>query len=134
MTILDIGRMIDIDRFRAINIHSCNPGDVYRDRNLAPEHNVEFLRRCARWIPIINFADYRTGKPYARLQQGKWIWLDERRFRKALQDPDAKAGLLAMTSDVFAQNTSTTENRTNVAAAKVHTLGKWAEVVTEQAW
>ena len=92
MTILDIGRMIDIDRFRKINIHACKPDDAYRDRNLAPEHNVEFLRRCARWIPIINFADYRTSKPYARLQQGKWTWLDERRFAKALQDSDAKAG------------------------------------------
>src|SRR5262245_32252062 len=106
MTILDIGRMIDIDRFRKINIHACKPEDVYRDRNLAPEYNVEFLRRCARWIPIINFADYRTGKPYARLQQGKWTWIDERRFGEALQDSDAKAGLLAMNSDVFAQAAS----------------------------
>ena len=133
MTILDIGRMIDIDRFRKINIHACKPEEVYRDRNLAPEHNVEFLRRCARWIPIINFADYRTGKPYARLQQGKWTWLDERRFGKALLDSDAKAGLLAMNSDVFAQNTSAVENQTNVAAEKVHTLGNWAEVLTEHA-
>jgi hypothetical protein len=133
MTILDIGRMIDIDRFRKINIYACKPEEVYRDRNLAPEHNVEFLRRCARWIPIINFADYQTGKPYARLQQGKWTWLDERRFGKALQDSDAKAGLLAMNSDVFAQNTSAVENQTNVAAEKVHTLGNWAEVLTEQA-
>jgi hypothetical protein len=133
MTILDIGRMIDIDRFRKINIYACKPEEVYRDRNLAPEHNVEFLRRCARWIPIVNFADYRTGKPYARLQQGKWTWLDERRFGKALQDSDAKAGLLAMNSDVFAQNTGAVENQTNVAAEKVHTLGNWAEVLTEQA-
>jgi hypothetical protein len=133
MTILDIRRMIDIDRFRKISIHACKPEEVYRGRNLAPEHNVEFLRRCARWIPIINFADYRTGKPYARLQQGKWTWLDERRFGKALQDSDAKAGLLAMNSDVFAQNTSAVENQTNVAAEKVHTLGNWAEVLTEQA-
>jgi hypothetical protein len=133
MTILDIGRMIDIDRFRKINIYACKPEEVYRDRNLAPEHNVEFLRRCARWIPIVNFADYRTGKPYARLQQGKWTWLDERRFGKALQDSDAKAGLLAMNSNVFAENTSAVENQTNVAAEKVHTLGNWAEVLTEQA-
>jgi hypothetical protein len=132
-TILDIGRMIDIDRFRKINIHACKPEEVYRGRNLAPEHNVEFLRRCARWIPIINFADYGTGKPYARLQQGKWTWLDERRFGKALQDSDAKAGLLAMNSDVFAKNIIAVENQTNVAAEKVHTLGNWAEVLTEQA-
>src|SRR5262249_10244123 len=131
MTILDIGRMIDIDRFRKINIHARKPGDVYRDRNLAPEHNVEFLRRCARWIPIVNFADYRTGEPYARLQQGKWSWLGEPRFRKALQDADAKAGLSAMSSDLSAQKTGAGENQPNVAAEKVHTLGQWAEALTE---
>jgi hypothetical protein len=130
MTILDIGRMIDIDRFRKINIHARKPEEVYRDRSLAPEHNVEFLKRCARWIPIINFADYRTGEPYARLQQGKWTWLDEPRFTKALQDADARAGLLAMSPDVSAQNTDAPEIRADVTAEKVHTLGQWAEALT----
>jgi hypothetical protein len=131
MTILDIPRMIDIDRFRKINIHARNPDEVYRDRNLAPEHNVEFMRRCARWIPIINFADYRTGQPYARLQQRKWAWFDERRLEKVLQDPHAKAALSAMSSNVFPQNISAPEHQTNVAAEKIHTLGTWAEVVRE---
>ncbi len=129
MTILDIGRMIDIDRFRKINIHACKPEDVYRGRNLAPEHNVEFLRRCARWIPIINFADYRTGKPYARLQRGKWTWRDEARFLEALQDPDSKAGLSAMTFHGFAQNAGAPENQIDVAAEKAHTIGQWAPEV-----
>jgi hypothetical protein len=127
MTILDIGRMIDIDRFRKISIHACKPEEVYRDSKLAPEHNLEFLTRCARWIPVINFADYRTGKPYARLQKGKWTCLDEGRLRTALQHPDDRAGLLAMTSGPFAQDSSATENPTNVAAEKAHTLGAWAE-------
>jgi len=130
MTILDIGRMIDIDRFRKININANKPEEVYRGRNLAPEHNIEFLRRCARWIPIINFADYRTGRPYARLQQGRWTWRDERRFAEALQDADARAGLSAMSADACAQNTAGAEHETNVAADKIHTLGQWAEALT----
>ena len=60
------------------------------------EHNVDFLKRCARWIPVINFADYETGEIYARLERGKWVWRDEQRFAAALKDPDAKAGLLAV--------------------------------------
>jgi hypothetical protein len=133
MTILDIGRMIDIDRFRKINIHARKSDDVYRDRNLAPEHNVEFLRRCARWIPVINFADYRTGEPYARLQNGKWTWLDEPRFREALREPDARAGLLAMGLDVSAIGTGSAENKPDLALEKKHTLGQWAEALGERA-
>jgi len=37
MTILDIKRMLDVDRFRKINIHAQKPEDVYVDRKeLAP--------------------------------------------------------------------------------------------------
>ena len=134
MTILDIKRMIDIDRFRKINIHAHKPEEVYRDRNLAPECNVEFLKRCAHWIPMINFADYRTGELYARLQRGKWIWRDEQRFALALKDPDAKAGLLAVASGVFVQNVTTAKNRqTNLATEKTHTLGTWGETLVHQA-
>ena len=48
MTILDIKGMLDIDRFRKINIHAQKPADVYAEKDLAPERNVEFLKRCAR--------------------------------------------------------------------------------------
>ena len=80
MTVLDIKRMLDIERFRKINIGAQKPEEVYANENLAPEHNVDFLKRCARWIPVINFADYDTGEVYARLQRGKWVWRDEARF------------------------------------------------------
>ena len=67
MTILDVKAMLDIDRFRKININAQAPGEVYVGDNLAPDCNVDFLKRCARMIPVINFADYDTGHVYARL-------------------------------------------------------------------
>ena len=101
MTILDIKSMLDIERFRKINIRAQKPEEVYVDENLAPECNVDFLKRCARWIPIINFADYETGQVYARLNRGKWVWRDEQRFADVLNDPEAKAGLLAVAPNVY---------------------------------
>ena len=92
MTILDIKSMIDIERFRKINIRAQSAADVYAHMNLSPQRNVDFLKRCARWIPVINFADYETGQVYARLQRGEWEWRDESRFDKALDDPEANAG------------------------------------------
>jgi hypothetical protein len=134
MTILDIKRMIDIDRFRKINIYARKPEEVYLERYLAPERNVEFLKRCARWIPTINFADYRTGQLYARLQRGKWAWRDDQRFSQVLRDPDARAGLLAVASGVFMQSASTVDScHTYLASEKVHTLGIWGEALVHQA-
>ncbi|HEY1475616.1 MAG TPA: hypothetical protein VGF53_16190 [Pseudolabrys sp.] len=130
MTVLDIKSMLDIERFRKINIHAQKPEEIYIDKNLAPEFNVEFLKRCARWIPVINFADYETGQVYARLQRGKWAWRDEQRFAAMLNDPDAKAGLRAIAPNACESTAAPAEMRINLALDKAHTLGAWAEAAS----
>ena len=127
LTILDIKSMLDIDRFRKINIRAQKPEEVYINENLAPEFNVEFLKRCVRWIPVINFADYETGRVYARLKHGKWAWRDDQRFASALNDPDAKAGLEAIAPNDYDLTASTKVDRTNLDIDKAHTLGAWGE-------
>ena len=130
MTILDIKSMLDIERFRKINIHAQKPEEVYVNENLAPECNVGFMKRCARWIPIINFADYETGQVYARLKDGKWAWRDDQRFASALNDPDAKAGLEAITPNDYDLTAGTKVDRTNLDTDKAHTLGAWGEAAS----
>jgi hypothetical protein len=127
MTILDIKNMLNIERFRKINIRAQKPDEVYLDKNLAPERNVEFLKRCARWIPIINFADYETGQVYARLRHGKWAWRNDELFASALNDPDAKAGLEAIAPNDCDLTAGTKVDRTNLDVDKAHTLGAWGE-------
>lgn len=127
MTILDIKSMLDIERFRKINIRAQKPEEVYRDMNLAPERNVEFLKRCARWIPIIDFADYETGQVYARLKHGKWAWRDNQRFASAFNDPEAKAGLEAIAPNDYDLTAGSKVDRTNLDIDKAHTLGAWGE-------
>ena len=127
MTILDIKSMLDIDRFRKINIHAQKAEDVYAGKNLAPECNVEFLKRCARMIPIINFADYETGQIYARLEHGKWSWRDEQRFACALDDPDAGPGLEAVAPNRRGPAAGAVAMPTDLAIDKAHTLGAWGE-------
>jgi hypothetical protein len=100
MTILDLKRMLDIDRFRKINIYAQRPEELYAAREMAPERNVQFLQRCARLIPIINFAERATGRVYARLEQGKWTMRDEGRISRLLADPDAKAAIMALRANV----------------------------------
>jgi hypothetical protein len=130
MTVLDIKRMLDIERFRKINIGAQKPAEVYANENLAPEYNVDFLKRCARWIPAINFADYDTGEVYARLQRGKWVWRDEARFAAALNDPDARAGLLSVAPKTYAAAAGALETRVDLAQEKAHTLGAWGEAAS----
>jgi hypothetical protein len=125
MTILDVKAMLDIDRFRKINIHAHNPGEVYDGDNLSPQANVDFLKRCARFIPTINFADYESGAIYARLHHGQWIWRDRQRFAQALADPHVKAGLMAISSSTAISPSDAVTGTHDIADEKMHTLGAW---------
>jgi hypothetical protein len=127
MTVLDIRSMLDIERFRKININARRPEEVYSEMELAPGRNVDFLKRCARLIPIINFADYETGHTYARLEHGTWAWRDERAFARMLDDPDAGTGLEAIAADRHETAVARAREPIDLAAEKSHTLGAWGE-------
>ena len=130
MTILDLKRLLDIERFRKINIHAQAPDGVYVDKELAAERNVEFIQRCARLVPIINFADHATGRTYARLENGRWTWRDERRIADLLGDPDAKIALMAIAAKAGRADDAAAASPgcgSDPAADKLHTLGAWAE-------
>lgn len=129
LTVLDVKAMLDIDRFRKININAHAPQEVYAGASLAPECNVEFLKRCARMIPVINFADHDTGHVYARLEHGKWIWRDEQGYACALQDPDTRAGLEAVAPSKIDPAAGKAFAQPALADDKAHTLGAWAEAV-----
>jgi len=124
MTILDIKRMLDVDRFRKINIHAQKPEDVYIDNELAPERNVEFLQRCARLVPIINFADRATGRVYARLEHGQWTWRDEEQISRLLADRDAKAAMLAIPAKHRDAAAASPRVLTDLAIDDSHNLGE----------
>jgi hypothetical protein len=129
MTILDVKGMLDIERFRKINIHAKNPQEVYRGDNLAPECNVGFLKRCARWIPIIKFSEYHSGVVYARLENGRWAWRDDEMFTRAVTDPDTKAGLEEI-AQKYDAGSCEKECRMNLELEKAHTMGAWGEAIS----
>jgi hypothetical protein len=125
MTILDIKSMIDIERFRKINIRAQTAADVYANVDLSPQSNVDFLKRCARWIPVINFADYDTGQVYARLQRGRWVWRDKPCFDKALDNPETRVGLLTVARAIDDSGCNAEQKHADVTTEKIHTLGAW---------
>ena len=124
MTILDVKRMLDVDRFRKIDIHAQKPEELYVGRELAPERNVEFLQRCARLIPIINFADRATGRLYARLEHGKWTWRDEERISDMLADPDVKAAIMAIPANRCDADAASAGGKTDLDIDDLHNLGE----------
>ncbi len=102
MAIVDVKCLIDIDRYRKINIDAHDPGAVYPVAStFAAEANTDFLRECARRIATIDFVDRDSGQPYARMEQSKMVWIDEAGLEQAFKDPETRAGILAMDADAI---------------------------------
>ena len=126
MNILDIKRLIDVERYRKINVDARRPEDVYPDaRAMAPERNLDFLLECTRRIPAINFVERDTGRVYARIESGQMSWADPAAFEKALDDPDARAGLLAVAPSSIRRGWDQRNAPPDLIPDRVHTLGRW---------
>ena len=72
LNILDIGGLLDVERFRRVDVDAREPESLYRDRSLlAAEVNTTFLVECVRRFREVNFADRATGRVYARIESGR---------------------------------------------------------------
>jgi len=125
MNILDVGRMIDIDRFRKINIDARAPEEVYAGVDMAPENNLDFLHQCARWIPAINFADFGTGRIYAQMRAGTWTHRDEDYLARVCADPDVRAGIAGIGRAGDPSRNPAKSAPPPLDRAAAHTLGDW---------
>ena len=127
MNILDVKCLIDVERYKKINIDAKDPGAVYPDgAAMAPESNVDFLVECARRIPAINLVDRATGRVYARVEAGKLSWVEPAGFERALEDPDVRAGLLALAPDSVRSGCRRRGAPDHLDVERLHTLGQWA--------
>ena len=120
MNILDMERLLDIDRYKKINLDARCPGDLFPAGTQAPEKNTEFLRQCVRRIPAINFVDHESGRIYARVRDGKLT-----RHGAEPSDPDTQAGLEAVTAELSRNFPCQPEIAGPLSLPPVHTLGSW---------
>jgi hypothetical protein len=130
MNVLDITGLLDVERFRRVDIEATAPELLYRQGALlAPERNTAFLRQCAERFREINFADQATGRMFLRIVSGKPVWVDRQALAQAAAAPDVRAGLLAVAPEGFDRTESTGEPRylDETAADGTLTLGRWAD-------
>ncbi|MFE1601113.1 hypothetical protein [Methylobacterium sp. ID0610] len=133
MTILDVARLLDVDRFRKINIDAACPRAVYPGpEEMAPERNTGFLRACARTMRVIRFADPATGRVYARFERGHLRTADRALFRQVLATPEGQAAFAAIAEGPPETCPDGAEAET-IGRAESHTLGAWGPEPDEPA-
>jgi len=94
INILDVGGLLDVERFRRVDVDAREPAALYRDPALlAPERNTAFLRQCVAHFPNVNFADQASGRIYLRLVDAKPAWIDREVFSRAIADADTRTSI-----------------------------------------
>jgi hypothetical protein len=97
LTVLDVARMLDVVRFARINVDATGPREVYGDREaMRADRSTGFLAECARRLPALNFADGASGRIFLRVEAGRPAWAERDALAAALEDPETRAGILAV--------------------------------------
>jgi hypothetical protein len=129
LNVLDVGRLLDIERYRRVNVDARAPDALYpKPALLAPELNTELLAQCIGRFREINFAAQATGLVYARLVDGQPAWVYPPGLAQACVDLDTRAGLAAVAPslfDVAAAAPRSVHLGEVIDASRVHTLGGW---------
>jgi len=125
MVILDVAVMLNIDRYRKVNVDAKRPEDVFDEKVMNPAANTKFLERCSRLIETVTFADSESGRVYGRMERGKWVWRDPDLLAEIAGDADWVEGLQAIGWDDAEDLPKPPADALDPAKEKAYTLGLW---------
>ena len=126
MHVLDVGGMLDIERYRKIHVEARTPREVYPGAaEMTPENNTQFLAQCIRRLPIVNFADRSSQRIWLRMEQGKPAWFDPAALALAITDPETRAGIAAIAPEALSGHNLPEATARILDSERLHTLGNW---------
>mgnify|MGYP001354406830 FL=1 len=125
--VLDVGCLLDIERFRKVQVDARSPAALHPDpAALAPERNAAFLAACVARFPVVNFADRESGRIWLSVARGAPAWSDPAAMQRALADPEVRAGLAAAVpaASAFVAGTARAPQAISEDERR-HTVGHW---------
>ena len=128
VNVLDVGRMLDIERYGRVFVDAASPDMLYPDRSLlAADRNLGFLRRCIEGFRVVNFAGSieRTDLPQDR--SGVPVMIDPTALQAAFSDPDTRVGVQAVAGHALQGGVARAEPPQYLMRAGKATLGVWGE-------
>ncbi|HLN48458.1 MAG TPA: hypothetical protein VK251_03030 [Steroidobacteraceae bacterium] len=138
INVLDVNKLLTIDRYGRISVGATCPEELYLDRELLDaERNTGFLKRCVEAFRIVNFADQASGRIYLTIERGNPVLKDPVPFQAAVLDADTLAGVRtvaprALYGDVAPANRPRYLSRYDCGGANdgsnaTPTLGAWGD-------
>ena len=133
LNVLQVRRLLDIERFRRVDVDATSPDRLYADRgDLAADRNTGFLEACAKRLPCVNFVDAESGRIWLCIERGVPVWADAAGLAEALYDPQVRAGIAAVAPNAIADRLPAPPApvllHEQLGRERIHTLGHWGPV------
>jgi hypothetical protein len=130
LNVLDLKCLLDVERYRRVDVNARGPEALYPDAgHLVPESNTEFLGQCVGRFREVNFAVQSDGRVYARLVDGRPVWVERELLEAVCTDPETRAALLAAAPAIFDASVPPPREAAHVrdviGGGRIHTLGRW---------
>ncbi|MGH1484149.1 MAG: hypothetical protein ACRBM6_36665 [Geminicoccales bacterium] len=74
MTVFDIEGMLNIERFKKVDIQATSPDQIFGEASQAAEANLDFLKQCCEQLGQVTFAEPASGEAYAVVEDRRWTW------------------------------------------------------------
>jgi hypothetical protein len=133
LNVLDVRRLLDVERYRRVNVDATGPEQLYPDASLLrPENNAGFLKQCVERFAEVNFADQATGRIYLSVAAGAPAWCDRDALRLAVASDDTRAGIDAAVPAALVRALPAADGprylNQRPGAERFDTLGAWDSV------
>lgn len=128
MVVFDVPKLLDIDRYRKIDVHATKPEEIYLAGQMSADENTEFLCQCAKLMETMRFADPQSGHVYGVLESGQWSFQDGDYLARDDVHPDTLAGLAALGWGSPEPSETSTHEPDNVVPEEAGTLGHWGRL------
>jgi hypothetical protein len=126
--VLDVSRLLDIERFGRVNIEARAPESLYRDRTcLEPRYNLGFLKQCVARFRDVIFADQTSGQIYLHMVSGRPTHVDRQLLARMLGSPDVRTSFEAIAPAATNGGVEAYERPHYLRELGSPTIGEWGK-------
>jgi hypothetical protein len=130
MNILDLSCLLDIDRYRCINIGAQTPAAIYTSpASRSAAKNPGFLKQCLRRMPEVVFAQQKTGQVWARMAGGRLTWWNRSVYDLAVRDDDTRAAFESVAGPPPREASPWVDDDGALDPHQSLTLGQWGGTI-----
>ena len=126
INIFDIPAMLNVDRYRRVNVEAGSREDVFPSPDdMLPARNSGFLKDCFRKLHAVKLADQTSGEVYAWIEQGVAVAVNRVALKRALKTSEVRDALAAVMPALVDDADGLDQRREVLDCEDPHTLGAW---------